>query len=188
MRIKLNMVALVGLLALNIGQYLLHRDLKLKHEKLAADHTVLSHSMSGMACTTNGGAQPEAFLRDQRTGVWEIHLIEALRLRDLVEPQTAQAVVNAVNGAYGTPNYPGIRLERLHNRTAYVRVLDEDLLTQRMGSTGAWHYLAVVTASFTSVPDIDSVAFVFKEGDHAVPGVYTREDFLDLWVYPVSLN
>ncbi|HHT28317.1 MAG TPA: hypothetical protein GXZ82_13885, partial [Firmicutes bacterium] len=105
----------------------------------------------------------------------------ALRLRDLVEPQTAQAVVNAVNGAYGTPNYPGIQLERLHNRTAYVRVLDEDLLTQRMGSTGAWHYLAVVTASLTSVPDIDSVDFVFKEGDHAVPGIYTREDFLDLW-------
>jgi hypothetical protein len=189
LRTKPTVILLVVVMVVNVGQYLIYRDLQFAYEELAADNAALTQSMSTAALATGGAMQQEAYLLDKRVGVWEIRMVEALRLKEKVEPQTVQTVVKAVNNAYSTPKYPGIRLERIQEHTAYVRILDEDLLTQRMGSTGAWHYLAVVTASLTSVPGVEKVDFAFKEGDHAVPGVYTREDFLDLWLYsPDSLN
>jgi hypothetical protein len=38
-------------------------------------------------------------------------------------------------------------------------------------------YLAEATFSLTEFKEIEEVEFIFQEGDHAQPGIYTRERF-----------
>lgn len=76
-------------------------------------------------------------------------------------------------------SYPQIKLEidRVSNDTAYVQIADAEYLTQQMGSSGASMYLMEATYAFTELPAIDVVYFDFPEGDHAIPGAYTRQSF-----------
>ena len=62
----------------------------------------------------------------------------------------------------------------------FVKIDDANKLTQGMGSTGAESYLAELTFSLTELKGIKAVNVNFQEGDHAMPGVYTRDDFKDL--------
>jgi hypothetical protein len=43
-----------------------------------------------------------------------------------------------------------------------------------MGTTGATAYIEAVTYTLTSLKNIHYVEFDFKEGDHAIPGRYSR--------------
>ena len=76
-------------------------------------------------------------------------------------------------------SYPEINLEidRVSNDTLYVQILDAQYLTQQMGSSGSQMYLLEATYAYTELPDINVVHFGFEEGDHAFPGMYTRESF-----------
>ncbi len=78
-------------------------------------------------------------------------------------------------------NYPeiGVETDRVSNDTLYVRITDAQHLTQQMGSSGAQMYLLEATYAFTELPDINAVHFDFEEGDHALPGTYTRSSFAD---------
>jgi len=62
---------------------------------------------------------------------------------------------------------------------AHVEIINAEYLTQRMGTSGAQNYLAAATYSLTEMPGVRRVDFIFPEGDHAAPGVYTRESFRD---------
>jgi hypothetical protein len=42
---------------------------------------------------------------------------------------------------------------------------------------GAKIYMMESTYSFTELPNVKFVKFIFREGDHASPGVFTRKDF-----------
>lgn len=83
-------------------------------------------------------------------------------------------IVDAVNY-----KYPQIRLEwvKQEGSKAFVKITDASYLTQQSGTEGARAYLAEVTFSLTELKGISEVDFSFKEGDHARPGVYSREDF-----------
>lgn len=74
-------------------------------------------------------------------------------------------------------NYPEIKLEvdRVSNDTLFVQIADASYLTQQMGSSGAQTYIMEATYAYTELPDIEVVHFNFAEGDHAIPGDYTRE-------------
>lgn len=61
--------------------------------------------------------------------------------------------------------------------SVFVRIDSATYLTQQMGSTGARAYMAEVTYTLTEADHIQYVIFDFTEGDHAGPGVYTRESF-----------
>jgi len=76
-------------------------------------------------------------------------------------------------------NYPEIKLEvdRVSNDTLFVKLVDARYLTQQMGSSGAHMYILEATYAYTELPDIDVVHFDFAEGDHAIPGTYTRATF-----------
>lgn|SRR5690606_18999847 len=78
-------------------------------------------------------------------------------------------------------NYPEIALEVDHvaNDTLFVKIADARYLTQQMGSSGAQVYIMEATYAYTELPDIEVVHFDFAEGDHAVPGDYTRRSFDD---------
>ncbi|QNL49965.1 hypothetical protein H8S90_25320 [Olivibacter sp. SDN3] len=75
--------------------------------------------------------------------------------------------------------YPDIdlKLGASSHDTLQVNIDDATFLTQQYGTTGALTYLAEATYAFTELPDIKVVNFNFKEGDHAVPGPYTRDSF-----------
>lgn len=76
-------------------------------------------------------------------------------------------------------NFPEIHLdlEKISHDTAYVNIPDSKRLTQEIGSTGAESYMASATYTLTELKNIRYVNFSMKEGDHAGPGVFSREDF-----------
>jgi hypothetical protein len=73
--------------------------------------------------------------------------------------------------------FPQIRLKKIEHRTADIEIANDQYLTENMGSDGAQEYLAEVTFTLTENPDIAAVNFIFHAGDHAMPGLYTRESF-----------
>lgn len=76
-------------------------------------------------------------------------------------------------------NFPGIRMEliKVSGDTVYVKIPDDKRLTQGIGDTGAENYLASATFTLTEKKNIRYVNISFEAGDHAEPGVYSRDDF-----------
>lgn len=74
---------------------------------------------------------------------------------------------------------PRIRLQSVADGVAHIEIINAEYLTQRMGTSGAQNYLAATTFSLTETPGVRAVDFNFPSGDHAAPGVYTRESFKD---------
>lgn len=72
---------------------------------------------------------------------------------------------------------PKIVLQKAEPRTTHIEVLNEQYLTQSMGSSGAQDYLAMVTYTLTETPGVMAIDFIFPGGDHAMPGIYSRESF-----------
>jgi hypothetical protein len=76
---------------------------------------------------------------------------------------------------------PVLKLRSREGQVVHVEVINAEHLTQRMGSLGAQEFLATATFTLTEFDGVDAVRFVFEPGDHAMPGVYTRESFLENW-------
>jgi len=83
-------------------------------------------------------------------------------------------IIKEINLKFKQDGLPLIVLTKTKGNTAYVRIIDAPLLTQRMGTHGSTSYLNAVTYSLASVDQIDCVMFDFKEGDHAIPGKYCK--------------
>ena len=76
---------------------------------------------------------------------------------------------------------PKLKLKAIHEHVIDIEVINDEYLTQRMGSTGADIFLAVATFMLTEFGTITEVNFIFQEGDHAEPGIYSRQSFMDRW-------
>lgn len=63
--------------------------------------------------------------------------------------------------------------------TLYVKIKESTFLTQQMGSAGADAYLSVATYTLTESKNVNYVHFDFEEGDHAIPGTYSRQYYID---------
>jgi hypothetical protein len=79
-------------------------------------------------------------------------------------------------------NYPEIHIdfEKISHDTIYVKIPNSTRLTDQIGDTGAENFLASATFTLTEMPNIHFVNLSMKAGDHAEPGVYSRDDFKDL--------
>lgn len=79
-------------------------------------------------------------------------------------------------------NYPEIHLdfEKVSHDTIYVKIPESQKLTNGIGDTGAENYLASATFTLTELKGVKFVNINMKAGDHAEPGVYSRNDFEDL--------
>ena len=75
--------------------------------------------------------------------------------------------------------YPDVQLkyDKISNDTIFVQIPESEKLTQQLGSTGAYNYMAATVFNLTELDHIKYVKFDFQGGDHASPGVFTREDF-----------
>jgi hypothetical protein len=76
---------------------------------------------------------------------------------------------------------PKLKLKGIQENVVTIEIINDEYLTQRMGSTGADEFLAVATFTLTEYDHIKAVNFIFKVGDHAFPGQYSREYFLKYW-------
>ena len=76
---------------------------------------------------------------------------------------------------------PKLKLRGIKEQVVDVEVINDEHLTQRMGSTGAEEFLAAATFTLTEYEKIKFVNFIFEGGDHAQPGIYSRETFLNNW-------
>lgn len=72
---------------------------------------------------------------------------------------------------------PKLKLKKIVGRTISVEVINDQYLTQRMGSFGANAFLAAATYTLTEHRHVNTVNFIFAAGDHATPGRYARKDF-----------
>ena len=92
---------------------------------------------------------------------------------------TAYELVDQLNQII-KPNFnPGIEIININKGTAFVKILNSDLLTQGMGTYGAFSYLAKVTFTLTSIPNIKYINYDFKIGDHAKPGTKSRISYIE---------
>ena len=73
---------------------------------------------------------------------------------------------------------PKLKLIGIAGQVISVEVINDEYLTQRMGSTGAAEFLATATLTLTEYENTKFVDFNFEAGDHANPGMYSREGFL----------
>jgi hypothetical protein len=61
-----------------------------------------------------------------------------------------------------------------------IRILDDEYLTEQMGSSGAECYLAETIFTLTENESIKIVRIEMEYGSHASPGLYTRDNFKDI--------
>lgn len=88
-----------------------------------------------------------------------------------------EAEAGRTQGPEVKTDLPKISLRNIEQQTANIEITNDQYLTGSMGSSGAQDYLAEVTYTLTENPGIKAVNFIFTEGEHAMPGVYTRESF-----------
>lgn len=107
-------------------------------------------------------------------GIWYFSTAERPLPIEPIADATPQVIIAELNRRFVQDNLPRVVLEKIEGHIAYVHIGDEQQLTQHMGTTGATAFIEVVTYSLTSLKSIDFVEFIFKEGDHAIPGRYSR--------------
>jgi hypothetical protein len=136
---------------------------KISLEEMAADSAAMADQNKTLVVPW------EATLNDS-THMMEIKRNPAANMTNLSNLD----IVDALNY-----KYPQIKLKwvKQEGNKAFVKIQDADFLTRESGTEGARAYLAEVTFSLTELEAITEVDFSFKEGDHARPGVYKREDF-----------
>ena len=105
------------------------------------------------------------------------HALNLVRNKENIGDSDAADVIRVLN-----KKYRDIKLDlvKAGTDTLEVKIDEASTLTQGMGSTGAEAYLAELTYSFTELKGVKAVKIDFEEGDHAMPGVYTRDDFKSL--------
>lgn len=108
---------------------------------------------------------------EESTNTYKIHRALNARLDTL----SAQDLVSMVNR-----DSIHVAFIRTSHDTIYVSVPNSEYLTQRIGSTGAENFMATTTFTLTEMKGIKYVNYKFTEGDHASPGVYSRDDFKNL--------
>ena len=77
--------------------------------------------------------------------------------------------------------YPKVKLEKVKqsNDTLYTQIKEADVLTEQMGSAGSEQYIAQAILNLTSAKGIKYVRIDFEEGSHAMPDVWSKENFKD---------
>lgn len=112
---------------------------------------------------------------------WTVELNDSSHMMEIKKNPEASMVNLTPNDMVDAINlkYPQIKLVlvKQDGKRIYLKIENSNFLTRESGTEGASAYLAEVTFSFTEFKGIEEVEFVFQEGDHARPGVYTREDF-----------
>ena len=64
--------------------------------------------------------------------------------------------------------------------TLKIKILDDEILTEQMGTAGAYCFMAETIYTLTENDMIKFVRFEMDFGSHASPGLYCRNDYKDM--------
>lgn len=109
-------------------------------------------------------------VNQENTGMEKLKKPEEVRL----DTFSSGHLVQLINSSF-----PDVHLDlvKISHDTIYVNIPDSKKLTQEMGSTGSENYMASATYTLTELKNVKFVNFAMEQGDHAEPGVFSREDF-----------
>jgi hypothetical protein len=77
-------------------------------------------------------------------------------------------------------NQPKIKYINIQSDTIIIQIINDEFLSEQMGSTGAYCYLGETVFTLTENELIGFVKIEMDTGSHANPGIYNRNDFKDL--------
>ena len=105
----------------------------------------------------------------------QINEFELKQLRKVNEELLSGEMVEKIINT----NWPRVQIQfnQTSNDTVYISIPNSAILTQQMGSAGAKGFMITTTYTFTELKGIKYVSFDFVEGDHAMPGVYSRKSW-----------
>ncbi|HEY9113258.1 MAG TPA: hypothetical protein VIN10_01075 [Bacteroidales bacterium] len=75
---------------------------------------------------------------------------------------------------------PQIKYIDIQSDTIKIQIINDEFLTEQMGTSGAYCYLGETVFTLTEFDLIRFVQIEMDSGSHASPGIYSRNDFLDL--------
>ena len=73
-----------------------------------------------------------------------------------------------------------LELVSIDQDTIAVHIINDEFLSERMGTTGAYCYLGETVFTLTENKSLKYVRIEMDYGSHAGPGVYDRTSFVDL--------
>jgi hypothetical protein len=123
---------------------------------------------------TKGTANPKNY-------IWVYDYAEEIPVRlSKVNPDTLtpQKLISFINKHRGQGKII-LDLLKTSNDTIYVAIKKSTYLTQKMGTTGADEYVSTTVYTLTELKGIKYVNFAFEEGDHARPGTYSRQYYIN---------
>ena len=119
-----------------------------------------------------------------RSLIWKVTSDSADR--EKLQPPRQEASLDAFTPVHLVEllnqNFPDIKIElkKVSHDTIYVKIPDSKRLANELGNTGAQNYLAAATFTLTELKNVRFVNIEMEPGNHAEPGVYSRDDFKNL--------
>ena len=92
--------------------------------------------------------------------------------QEIVKNASPKDLVTKLNKIFKSSNSPEATLLKVEGETAYIKIYEDEKLTQRMGTFGAASYINSIIYTLYSVEAIKCIDFDFEEGDHAFPGTF----------------
>ncbi|RTL59542.1 MAG: hypothetical protein EKK37_07175 [Sphingobacteriales bacterium] len=111
---------------------------------------------------------------------WNVNNEKSTRtkvLTDEVSNPNVQAIINGLNMVY--PDIL-IRFSNITNDTLNVSIPQSEKLTQQIGTSGAAQFFATACVNLFEAHGINYIHFDFTAGDHAKPGIFSRQQFADI--------
>jgi hypothetical protein len=143
-------------------------DLKKDYQKLKFEHKNLLIQKKDLEAWSNN------LVESYGPSIWYFGVYEKPIFYKHSKGNTIQDIISELNTLLIKDGIPTVILDKIDKNVAYVRISDDEYLTQRMGSSGANSYLKVVIYSLASLKNIDCVYFDFGTGAHAEPGKYCK--------------
>ena len=122
-----------------------------------------------------------------RNNYWKSELndttgtLEMIKLRPInSDSLNFKSIIVFLNGKNSKPTDNNhLVFKKISNDTLYLKINNTNSHTQKMGTTGAMLYLAKVIYNLTELNNIKYVNMDFEAGDHASPGKFSRESFVN---------
>ncbi|MEO6722502.1 MAG: hypothetical protein ABIN67_19185 [Ferruginibacter sp.] len=87
---------------------------------------------------------------------------------------TAEKLIADINNSWDDVK---LQYRKISHDTLYVAIPESTVLTQQLGSSGAYSYISSTTYTLTELKNIKYINYDFQEGDHLSPGTMKRSDF-----------
>jgi len=153
--------------------------------------TRMKRALAIDACLDRGGkwdyeldicVEPEKITADNYTSFyWHTGYDSLQQKEELIRGVSLDAITHSpeelIRVLNMRPAECSLELVEIVGDTVVVRVLNEEFLSERMGSTGAYCYLGETVFTLTEHDAIRHVRIDMNYGSHAGPGVYDRTSF-----------